>query len=105
MMCRLAFLVIPKPELLRALDASGGQEICRLTSVITPVRDYEHAFEGWKRAWMAKAKQDFVAEFVLIWSDEFPEFTAQLQVADSFDHWWSLSEIDVVEINSAWKPS
>ena len=106
-LCRLAYLVTPKPELLRALgfDASSGHEICRPASVITPVRDYEDSFEGWKRAWMAKAKQDFVAEFVRMWSDEFPDFTAHLQQLESFDRWWSMSQIDVIEIDSAWTPS
>ena len=106
-LCRLAYLVTPKPELMRALslDASSGHEICRPASVITPVRDYEDAFEGWKRAWMAKAKQDFLAEFARTWSDEFPDFTAQLQQPESFDRWWSICEIAVTEIDSAWTPS
>jgi len=105
--CRLVFLVSPKPELLQSLglDAKGGHEICRPATVITPVRDYEDAFEGWKRAWMTKAKQDFVTEFVATWSDEFSGFTAQLGQAERFDRWWSISEIDVIEIDSAWKPS
>jgi hypothetical protein len=106
-LCRLAYLVTPKPELSRTLelDECTDHEICRPVSVITPVRDYEDAFEGWKRAWMAKAKQDFVSEFVSTWSDEFPEFTALLQPTESFDRWWSMSKIDVIEIDSAWKPS
>jgi hypothetical protein len=93
--------------LLRALglDESGDHEVCRPASVITPLRDYEDAFEGWKRSWMTKAKQDFVAEFLSTWSDEFPDFTAQLQPTESFDRWWSISPIDVIEIDSAWKPS
>ena len=106
-LCRLAYLVTPKPELLRALDLddAGGHEICHPASVITPVRDYEDAFEGWKRQWMAKAKQDFVTEFVRTWAGEFPDFTAHLQPTESFDCWWSMSKIDVIEIDSAWKPS
>jgi hypothetical protein len=106
-LCRLAYLVTPKPELSRTLgiDESSAHEICRPMSVITPVRDYEEAFEGWKRAWMAKAKQDFVSQFARTWSEEFPDFTAQIQQTESFDRWWSMSEIDVIEIDSAWKPS
>jgi hypothetical protein len=106
-LCRLAFLVSPKPELLQSLglDAKGGHEICRPATVITPVRDYQEAFEGWKRAWMTKAKQDFVTEFVATWSDAFSVFTAELGQPECFDRWWSISEIDVIEIDSAWKPS
>jgi len=54
---------------------------------------------------MAKAKQDFVVEFMSTWSDEFPDFTRSLQAAESFDRWWTISKIDVIEIDSAWKPS
>ena len=106
-LCRLAYLVTPKPELLQALDleAKGGHEICRPATVITPIRDYEDAFEGWKRAWMTKAKQDFISEFVATWSDDFPGFTAQLGQPDCFDHWWSISEVAVTEIDSARTPS
>jgi len=103
---RLAYLVTPRPELLRALglDSSGHHEICRPAAVITPPRDIQDGFEGWKPTWMAKAKQDFVAEFVSTWSDEFPDFTAQLQPAESFGRWWSITQIDVIEIDSAWDP-
>jgi hypothetical protein len=98
----LAFLVTPKPELLQALslEAKGGHRICRPTAVITPVRDYEGAFEGWKRAWLTKAKQDFTADFVVTRSDDFPGFTAQLGQPECFDRWWSISEIDAVWIPS-----
>ena len=103
---RLAYLVTPKPELLRALGIDeSGHEISRPISVITPAREYEDSFEGWKRAWMAKAKQDFVAEFVSTWSDDYPDFTVQLHPAESFDRWWSMSEIDLIEIDSGWIPS
>jgi hypothetical protein len=51
---------------------------------------------------MAKAKLGFVTEFVSTWSDEFPDFTAQLQPTESFDRWWTISQIDVIEIDSAW---
>jgi hypothetical protein len=106
-LCRLAYLVTPKPEFIQALglEAKSGHAICRPATVITPVRDYEDAFEGSKRAWMTKAKQDFITEFVATWSDDFPGFTAQLRQPESFDRWWSISEIDVTEIGSAWKPS
>jgi len=105
--CRLAYLVTPKPELLQALslDATSGHEICRPATVITPVRDYEDAFEGRKRAWMTKAKQDFITEFTATWSGDFPGFTAQLGQAECFDRWWSISQIDVTEIDAAWTPS
>jgi hypothetical protein len=104
---RLAYLVAPKPELPEALglDAKRGHEICQPATVITPVRDYEDAFEGWKRAWMTKAKQDFIAGFAATWSGDFPGFTAQLDQPESFDRWWSISEIAVTEIDSAWTPS
>ncbi|MHA3774502.1 hypothetical protein ACXR0O_23505 [Verrucomicrobiota bacterium sgz303538] len=106
-LCRLAYLVTPKPELMEALGVSEEdfREICSPVTVITPLRDYENTFEAWKRTWAAKAKEDFVAEFVHLWSDAFPEFTSQLQPRESFDQWWSLSEIDVIEIDPAWKPS
>ena len=106
-LCRLAYLVTPKPELLQALrfDTTSGHEICRPATVITPVRDYETAFEGWKRAWMTKAKQDFITEFAATWSEDFPGFTAQLGQARCFDRWWSISQIDVTEIDAAWTPS
>jgi hypothetical protein len=106
-LCRLAYLVTPKRELIEALglDAESGHEICRPSTVITPVRDYEDAFEGWKRAWMTKAKQDFISEFVAAWSGDFPAFTAQLGQPECFDHWWSISDITVTEIDSAWTPS
>lgn len=104
--CRLAFLINPKPELLRALGLAGGEhEICRPMTVITPIRNYEDDFEGRKPAWMTKAKHDFIAEFMFTWSDDFPAFMEQLRQAESFDRWWSISEIDVAEIDSAWKPS
>jgi hypothetical protein len=54
---------------------------------------------------MAKAKQDFVSKFAHTWSDELPDFPAQLQQTESLDRWWSMTEIDVIEIDSAWKPS
>lgn len=106
-LCRLAYLVSPKPELAHSLglDARGGHEICQPATVITPIRDYEDAFEGWKQSWMAKAKQDFVTKFVATLSDDFPGFTAQLSQPESFDRWWSISEIAVAEIDSAWTPS
>jgi hypothetical protein len=106
-LCRLAYLVTPKPELLQALglEAKGGHEICRPATVITPVRDYGDAFEGWKRAWMTKAQQHFVTEFVATWSDDYPGFAAQLGEPECFDRWWSMSEIDVIEIDAAWTPS
>jgi hypothetical protein len=105
--CRLAYLVTPKPELLKALglEAKGGHEVCRPTIIITPLRDYEDAFEGWKRAWMTKAKRDFVSEFTDVCSEDIPEFTAQLSDPECFDRWWSISEVDVLEIDSAWTPS
>lgn len=105
-LCRLAYLVTPKPDLIRELSLDGsGHEICRPAAVISSVRDYEDAFEGWKLEWMAKAKQDFVSQFVRTWSGEFPDFTIQVQQTESFDRWWSMSEIDVIEIDSSWTPS
>lgn len=103
----MAFLVTPKSELLQTLglDARGGHKICRPATVITPIRDYEDAFEGWKRAWITKAKQHFINKFVATWSDELSGFTAQLGQPECFDRWWSISEIDFYEIDSAWKPS
>lgn len=103
--CRLAFLVTPKPGFLQALGLRDGHEIGRPWTVITPIRDYEDAFEGWKRAWLEKAKQDFLVEFVSTWSEDFPAFTVELRQPESFNRWWSISEIEVVEIESAWKPS
>ena len=105
--CRLAYLVNPKPDLSRAIgvETVSGHEAVRPVVVITPLRDYESAFEGWKCMWIAKAKQEFVSEFVANWSDDFPEFFAQLQQPMCFDRWWSISQIDVVEIDPAWKPS
>jgi len=79
--------------------------ICRPVTVITPIRDYEDAFEGRKRAWIAKAKGDFVAEFANLWSADFPQLTAQLTDAECFDRWWSVSEIDILEIDPRWNPS
>ena len=106
-LCRLAYLVTPKPELLRTLglEASGVHEIGRPAAVITPLRDYKDAFEGWKRAWIVKAKQDFVSEFAATWSEDFPGFAAQLQQPECFDRWWSISEIAVTEIDPAWTPT
>ena len=106
-LCRMAFLVTSNPELLQALglEVKGGHEICRPTTVITPIRDYEDAFEGWKRAWMTKAKRDFITDFADVWSEDFPEFKAQLGEPECFDRWWSISEVGVMEIDSAWKPS
>lgn len=107
MLSRLAYLVTPRPELLLALNQEDedGHEICQPVTVITPARDYEEAFEGWKKAWKSKAKQDFVASFVGLWAENFPAFTSQLQQPECFDHWWTLLEIDVMEIDSAWAPS
>ena len=80
-------------------------EICRPVTVITPIRDYENAFEGWKRAWLAKAKGDFVAEFTNLWSEDFSQFTARHVDSGCFDQWWSISEVDIMEIDSKWEPS
>jgi hypothetical protein len=105
-LCRLAYLVTPKQALRQtlALEESSRHEVCQPTTVITPILDYEEAFEGWKRSWLTKAKQDFVSNFARTWSDEFSDFVTQLRPTDSFDHWWSMSEISVIEIDSKWKP-
>jgi hypothetical protein len=104
--CRLAFLVTPKQELIKELGFQkfGDHEICRPTSVVTPERDYEDAFEGWKSAWKNKAKKDFLSKFKVTWSEDFPQFVAKLAETKCFDQWWSISEIDVIEINSARTP-
>jgi hypothetical protein len=108
-MCRLAYLVTPKPELLRTLKIEPGtsNEVCRPNVVITPIRDYEEAFEGWKRAWKSKAKHQFVTDFIELWPEEFPQFTAQLRDApaeECFDKWWNITEADIFEIDAAWNP-
>ena len=105
--CRLAYLVVPRPELLQALglEATTSEEVIRPVAVITAAHDYEETFEGWKRAWRTKAKQDFVSEFIATWSADFPAFTDQLQSPECFDQWWSTSEIDAFEIDPAWTPS
>jgi hypothetical protein len=107
--CRLAYLVTPRPELLQTLnvEAKSGHDICRSTTVITPIRDYEEAFEGRKGAWVSKAKRDFITEFVDLWSGEFGAFAAQLRAAadpECFDKWWTISEVDIIEIDPAWRP-
>jgi hypothetical protein len=97
--------VTPRPELAQVLGIEPGHEICRPATVITPIRDYEDAFEGCKRAWMTKAKEDFIGEFLTTWSADFPGFAEQLRQTENFDRWWSMSEVDVIEIESGWKPS
>ena len=106
-LCRLGYLVTPKAELWQALGlgASAGHEIGQPWTVITPLRDYEDTFEGWKRQWRNKAKSDFLAEFVSTWSEEFPDFTARLAAPDAFELWWDIRASEVVEIDAAWTPS
>ena len=109
-MCRLAYLVTPKQELLQTLsiESKSCHDICRSTTVITPIHDYEDSFKGWKRAWVSKAKHDFIAEFIAVWSEDFPAFAAQLSDAsdpERFDKWWIISEVHVIEIDATWKPS
>ena len=108
--CRLGFLISPKAELLSflKLPATGDHLLCESITVITPALDYEEAFEGWKLAWKAKAKQDFVADIVRRCSAEFPRFTNQLingPIDELFDKWWTLSELSVMEIDPSWRPS
>lgn len=108
--CRLGFVISPKPELLPFLqiDSTCEHGLCEATAVITPRLDYEDGFEGWKRAWKSKAKQDFIAETVSLYSEEFPTFIdglRKLPTDESFDRWWTLSELHVLEINPSWRPS
>jgi hypothetical protein len=108
--CRLGFLISPNAALIGSLqiDPAGDCGICEPVTVITPQLDYEEAFEGWKRAWKSKAKQDFIAEIVDLYSDDFPAFTDELRnrsVDEAFDRWWTLSELSVLEIDPTWRPA
>ena len=109
MKCRLGYLVTPKPELLERLGIEQGDDPFGTVAVITPLNDYEQAFEGWKKAWLLKAKQDFVADFLDVWSDNFQEFVTELRglsAPENFDRWWTISLTeDVIEIDASWKPS
>jgi hypothetical protein len=109
-LCRLAFLVSPKPELFASLqiDSKAEHPLCDPVTIITPRLDYEGAFEGWKRLWRAKAKEDYISEVIDLWSEHFPEIINQLRkeaASESFDQWWTISELDVIEIDDAWRPS
>jgi hypothetical protein len=108
--CRLAYLISPRPELFGALalPSSSQHDVCKPVAVITPILDYEEWFEGWKRSWLSKAKEDFVAEFLSMYADQFPAFKHELCSAppvESFDRWWTISLIDVIDINPSWRPS
>jgi hypothetical protein len=112
MMCRLLYLVTPKPELFGVLntDSKSNHAACKPTAVITPKLHYETHFEGWKRAWMSKAKRDFIREFVGLWSDgDLQTFTGRLRLVEdqehSFDQWWTIRELDVIEIDPEWRPA
>ena len=108
-MCRLAFMITPKAELLKNLNVEpkSSHWISRGTVVITPIRDFEESFEGWKQSWISKAKSDFVANFVKVWSEDFTTFTAQLRgtpVSEHFDRWWSITETELIELDAKWNP-
>lgn len=109
MKCRLAYLITPKPELLEKLGIDRDDDPIGNVAVITSPKDYEQAFEGWKGAWLLKAKEDYVADFLHVWSDNFQEFASDLRslpVSEIFDRWWMISMMaDVIEIDGAWKPS
>ena len=112
MLCRLLYLIAPKPELFAALslDPKSDHAVCKPTAVLTPRLDYETHFEGWKRAWISKAKRDFIREFLELWSGgDFQAFTGRLRDAGEderyFDYWWAIREIDLIEIDPTWRPS
>src|SRR4051812_34734614 len=93
-LARLGYLVSPKPALFAALQLDPASEhiLCETVTVITPLLDYEEAFEGWKRAWTSKAKQDFLTDVAGHCSEDFPAFAEQLlkeAASESFDRWWT----------------
>lgn len=76
--------------------------------MISPALDYETWFEGWKWSWVAKAKRDYIAMVLRHCADQFPEFATELRAdssLESFDTWWTISRVSVMEIDGAWRPS
>ena len=113
---RRLYLVRPRDELLTKLGITADHPAMAVTGIITPRLRYETWFEGWGRAWRSKAKGDFLTSFIKLWSSPFApagvssDFLATLQTSDEserlFDMWWTLQErIDLLEIDSDWRPS
>jgi hypothetical protein len=116
---RLVFLVHPKQALLGRLQLQPNHPVTKSWVVMTARLPYEKCFEGPKRAWQEKAKQDFVRGFIEEWSaaermnepyePSIPsDFLTELRASESsnltFDQWWTLEgQINHVEIDEDWR--
>lgn len=114
---RRLFLISPRQSFFERLKISQDHPASEVVGIITPRLPYETWFEGWRRAWRTKAKQDFLEDFRDLWSSPdgleasiSPEFVKELyneEPADQlFDRWWTIREdFDLLEIDEAWRPS
>jgi hypothetical protein len=115
MVMRLVFLITPRAEFLRRLEIESDPDdpTCETVAVVTPELHYEQHFEGAKKAWITKAKRDFIADFTRVWrtvDNPYGEIARELDRAgDSlieFDKFWRLQQgDDVLEIDPDWRPS
>jgi len=85
---RRLYLVHPKDALLTRLRVTADHPAAAITGIITPRLRYETHFEGWGRAWKSKAKSDFLASFIELWSNPLAptgvssEFLATLRASE-----------------------
>lgn len=116
MVGRRGYLITPKEELRRILELEPRPDApgCETMVVITPEVHFERDLEGWRKAWLAKAKLDFVTDFIEAWGND--EDGAYREVADGirseadlmngFDRFWEIQQCeDVLELPSDWRPS
>ena len=108
---RLSFLITPAPELQDRLQPDFAEGDFT-TVVVTPDLDYEGHFEGWKKAWRAKAIEQFTEDWISNWLDSESELgevarsmNGSQDLSVEFDRWWTIDlKDDVLEIAPEWRP-
>lgn len=117
------FVIRPANSFFETTGLSRHHLASRVVGILTPHLPFETFYEGWRFSWQRKAKADFIAEFVDLWSEATanyclepgepevpPSFLTHLRESPSaetaFDRWWTLEEVlEVMEIDAQWRPS
>lgn len=107
---RLAYIITPAPELQDRLhpDFAEGDFT---TVIVTPSLDYERYFEGWMKAWRAKAIEQSTEDWISNWIDSESALGEVARTMDrardrnsEFDRWWRIDlQGDVLEISPEWR--
>jgi hypothetical protein len=109
--CRRAYVVRPRQDLLDRLREIGEEDLLGLCGepsvVMTEPLPYEGKLEGYRALILAKCKEAYISDLF-----EFEPFSDSAQrvkllgdhetAVATFDQWWTAEKADTLEIKTTW---